>query len=81
MADGQLPTQSQMANGNLKVPDLKVCVQNVKLFFTQTLELQKISKLQKIFSKDIFFWKNVFPDNFFSKNFSLLYKRDMYAFA
>ena len=30
----KLPTQSQMANGNLKVPDLKVCVQNMKLFFT-----------------------------------------------
>ena len=26
----KLPTQSQMANSNLKVPDLKVCVQNVK---------------------------------------------------
>ena len=42
----KLPTQSQMANRYLKVR-----VQNVKLFFTQTLEhfqtweLQKISKL------------------------------------
>ena len=26
----KLRTQSQMADGNLKVPDLKVCVQNVK---------------------------------------------------
>ena len=34
----KLPTQSQMANEDLKVPDLKVCVQNMKLFFTQTSE-------------------------------------------
>ena len=30
----ELPTQSQMTNGNPKVSDLKVCVQNTKLFFT-----------------------------------------------
>ena len=34
----KLPTQSQMANGNLKVPNLKVGVQNMKLFFTRTSE-------------------------------------------
>ena len=60
----KLPTQSQMAEGNLKVPDLKVCVQNAKLFFTRTLE---------DFFQRYFFDKNVFPDNFlFPKNFSLL---------
>ena len=61
----KLPTQSQMADGYLKVSDLKVCVQNAKLFFTwtlehfQTLELWKISKLQKKISKDCF-WQKCF---------------------
>ena len=38
----KLPTQFQMADGDLKVPDLKVCVQNGKLFFT--LELWNLRK-------------------------------------
>ena len=34
----KLPTQSEIPNGNFKVSNLKVCVQNAKLFLTQTLE-------------------------------------------
>ena len=66
----KLPTQSQMADGNLEVPDLKVCVQNMKLFFTQTSE--HFQTLENFFQCFFFFDKTVFSDNFFSKNFSLL---------
>ena len=44
-------------------------------------------KLQKIFPKDFFLDKNVFPDNFYFKEFFIafrtitLYKRGMYVFA
>ena len=50
----QLPTQSQMADRYLKVSNLKLCVQNAKLFFTSTSELWNISELQKFFFKDSF---------------------------
>ena len=57
------------------VSDLKACVQNAKLFFTQTSghfqtsELWKVSELQKIFS-EIFFDKNVFRTIFFQRVFN-----------
>ena len=71
-----------MADGDLKVSDFKVYVQNVKLFFTQTsehfqtLEVWKISKLWKKIFKDFFFFfffdKNSFLTIFSSRNFPLL---------
>ena len=78
-----------MANRNFKVSDLKVCVQNTKLFshkLQKISELLKISKLRKKNFKD-FLDKNVFPDNFFFKEFFIafktitLYTRDMYVFV
>ena len=64
----KLPTQSQMADGYLKV-----CVQNVKLFFTWTSEhfwtLENFWTLEIIF---LFFQTKMFSWKFFSRNFSLL---------
>ena len=47
----KLPTQSQMANGNLKVPDLKVCIQNVKFI---VFHMNFGIFLKKIFLKKFF---------------------------
>ena len=74
-----------MTNGNVKV-----CVQNVKLFFTQTSQNFQTSEnfqtLEKIFLR-LFLTKMFFLAIFFFKEFFIafktitLYKRDMYVFA
>ena len=80
----KLPTQSQMANGGLKSLGSKCKIvfhTNSEHFWT----LENFQTLEKNVQR-FFLDKNVFPDNFFFKEFFIafktitLYKRDMYVF-